>query len=129
MDVTATIDYGSLDVGQSNDPLDKITTVTATGNVGLDEELSGTDMDDGGSGTIGVGYQHHALSASTAYASGTSLTSSATEYELNCQKTTVTGSKETANTWWGLSIPGGTIPGSYSGTNTITAVMGETGGW
>lgn len=128
-DVTGSIAYGNLDVGEKNDPLDKTTTITATGNVGLDEELSGTDMDDGGVNTIGVAYQKHALATATAYASGTSLSGSATEYELNCQKTTASGSPQTKNTWWGLEIPAGTVPGSYSGTNTVTAVKGETADW
>lgn len=127
LDVTGSINYGTLNVSESNDPLDKTTTVTATGNVGLDEELSGTDMT--GAGTIGVGYQHYALSASTAYASGTALTSSATEAELNCQKTTSAGSPATKGTWWGIEIPTGAVAGVYSGTNTVTAVLGETAGW
>lgn len=128
-DVTNAIDYGSLSVGQSNDPLDKITTITATGNVGLDQELSGTDMTNGGTGSIGVSYQKYALSTATAYASGVSLSSSATEVELNCSKTTSSGSPATQNTWWGLEIPTGTDSGSYTGTNTIVAVLGETANW
>lgn len=127
-DVTASIGYGSLDVGQSNDPLDKITTITATGNVGLDQELSGTNMTSGPN-NIAVGQQKYALAASTAYASGTALTSSAIEVELNCQKTTVTASNQTKDTWWGLEIPLGTLPGTYTGTNTIVAVKGETANW
>lgn len=127
-DVTAAIGYGSLNVGQSNDPLDKTTTITATGNVGLDQELSGTNMTSGGD-TINVNKQKYALATSTAYASGTALSGSATEVELNCQKTTTTGTPSTKDTWWGLEIPVGTPPGSYSGTNTIVAVLGETANW
>ncbi|MCA9379369.1 hypothetical protein KC640_02985 [Candidatus Dojkabacteria bacterium] len=126
--VTSSIAYGSLGVGQSNDPLDKITTVTATGNVGLDQEVSGTNMTSGPNNIL-VGYQHYALAGSTAYASGTSLTGTPTEIELNCQKTTSTGAPATANTWWGLSVPVGTIAGSYSGTNTLVAVKGEIVNW
>lgn len=127
LDVTASIAYGSLNVGQSNDPLDKITTVTATGNVGLDEELSGTAMTGGGS--IAASYQHYALASSTAYASGTALSSSPTEAELNCQKTISSASPKTKDTWWGLLIPTGTPTGAYSGSNTVTAVLGETANW
>jgi hypothetical protein len=127
-DVSTSISYGSLSVGQKNDPLDKTTTITATGNVGLDEELSGTDMTSGGN-TIGVAYQKYALAGSTAYASGTALSTSGTEAELNCLKTTVSGTPATKNTWWGLEIPAGTVSGSYSGTNTIIAIKGETANW
>jgi len=127
-DVTSSISYGSLSVGQKNDPLDKTTTITATGNVGLDEELSGTDMTSGGN-TIGVAYQKYALAGSTAYASGTALSVSGTEAELNCIKTTAHATPATKNTWWGLEIPAGTVSGSYTGTNTIIAIKGETANW
>jgi hypothetical protein len=129
LDVSAAINYGSLDVGQKNDPLDKTTTVTATGNVGLDEELSGTNLTDGGAGVIAVSKQKHALATSTSYASGTALSTSPTEYELNCLKTTASGSPQTKNTWWGIEIPAGIPPGAYAGTNTVTAVLGETANW
>lgn len=127
-DVSATIGYGNLSVGQKNDPLDKTTTVTATGNVGLDQELSGTDMTSGGD-SIGVAFQKYALATSTAYASGTSLSTTPTEVELNCLKTTSNGAPATKDTWWGLEIPAATPAGSYSGTNTIVAVKGETANW
>jgi len=129
LDVTAVINYGSLDIGDRNDPLDKTTTVTATGNVGLDEELSGTNLTDGGVGVIAVSYQKLSLTISTAYASGTALSTSPTEYELNCLKTTVSGSPQTKDTWWGIEIPSGIPPGIYTGTNTVTAVLGETVNW
>jgi hypothetical protein len=129
LDVTGSINYGSLNVGQKNDPLDKITVVSATGNVGIDSELSGTNMTDGGSGVIGVGYQKHALAGSTAYASGTVLTGTSTQYELNVLKTTVTGSPATKNIWWGLEVPTGIPPGIYSGQNTVLAYLGELIEW
>ncbi|MCC7290085.1 hypothetical protein IT417_02445 [bacterium] len=132
LNVTGSVNYGTLDVNQSNDPLDKITTVTPTGNVGLDEELSGanmcTDYPTCSGGIIAVGQQKYALATSTAYASGTALTTSPVEQELNVPKAT-SGSPTTKNTWWGILIPLGTTPGSYSGSNTVTAVKGETGGW
>ena len=129
LDVTGTINYGSLNIGDKNDPLDKITVVTATGNVGLDQELSGTDMSDGGIGVIAVSFQKHSLNSGTAYASGTSLTAVLTEYELNVAKTTSALAPETKNTWWGLEIPSGIPPGVYTGTNTVTAVKGELIEW
>ena len=127
--ITSSINYGSLNVGQKNDPLDKITTVTNTGNVGIDNEISGTNMTDGGSGVIGVGYQKLALATSTAYASGSVLSVSATEYETNVLKTLSSGSPATKNIWWGLEIPTGIPPGTYSGQNTVLAYLGELVEW
>ena len=130
LDVTASINYGNLNVGQSNDPLDKITVVTATGNVGLDEELKGTDMSGDPTGTITVGYQKYALAGSTAYASGTSLTTEdVLQSSFDCDKTTDHTSPATKNTWWGLEIPTGTTFGTYSGSNTVTAAMDDSANW
>jgi hypothetical protein len=128
MDIGSSLAYGNVSTGQTVDPLSKLTVITATGNVGLDQELSGTNMDDGSTHTIAVGYQKYALSASTAYAVGTTLTTSATEAELNCTKTT-SDIGSTKPTFWGISIPQGTFAGTYSGTNTITAVKGEYAQW
>lgn len=128
-EITASIDYGSLSVGQKNDPLNQTTTITAKGNIGFDQELSGTAMTNGGSGTIAVGYQKYALAVSTAYASGTTLSGTPTESELNCPKTTVTASPQSKSTWWGIEIPTGIPPGVYSGNDTVTAILGDTANW
>lgn len=131
--VTSSINYGNLGIGQKNDPLDKITTTTPTGNLGLDQEHSGSSMcvdypTCSGGTPITVGYQHFALASSTAYASGTALTGSPLEYELNVPKVR-TGTVLTRDVWWGIEIPAGTALGTYSGANTISAVKGETTNW
>ncbi len=133
LDVTTSINYGSLDIGQRNDPLDKITTVTPTGNVGIDTELSGpanmcTDFPTCTGNTIAVSYVKYALATSTAYASGASLTTTPTEVELNAAKVR-TGSPATKNVWWGIEIPLGTTPGSYTGSSTVNAYKGEIVNW
>ena len=68
------------------------------------------------------------FAASTAYSSATALTTSAVEVELNLAKPTST-TAVTKNTWWGIEIPSGTLPGEYTGENTITAIKGETANW
>ena len=132
--VTNTLEYGSLNVLGKNDPLDKTLTTTATGNVGLDQSHHGaanmcTNFSTCTGGTpIPVGKQKYALAASTAYSSATALTTSAVEVELNLAKPTST-TAVTKNTWWGIEIPSGTLPGEYTGENTITAIKGETANW
>ncbi len=131
MDVTSAIDYGLQTVGTNTGNLDQTTVVTATGNVGLDEQLSGTDMTDGSGHTIVVTQQHYDLSQ-VAYSSATPLTTTDTEVELNVAKTKSTGTTtnpETGDTWWGIEIPTGTVSGSYTGQNTVTAVKGEYADW
>ena len=133
-DVTGSINFGSLGADESNDPLDKIITTTPTGNVGLDQEHSGsanmcTDYPACAVGTpIAVSYQKYALASLTSYPSATVLSTSPSEVELNVLKPT-TGSPTTKNTWWGILIPSGTISGAYSGANTVTAVKGESADW
>jgi len=128
------IAYGSLGIGEISDSttLPKSTTLEATGNVGLDEELSGDDMCTDyptcSGDTIAVGQQKYGLTA-VQYSSGTALTGSATEAEANCAKTTSTGSNATDLSYWGLQIPDPTPSGSYTGSNTITGVKGESGDW
>lgn len=127
MDIGSSLAYGTLNAGQSLDPLSALTIITATGNVGLDQTLEGTHMYSVGN-TISVGNQKYSLAASTAYSSGTSLTLSPIESELNCKKTT-TDIGETKPTYWGISIPVGTVAGTYGGTNTVIAVKGEAAQW
>ncbi len=131
--IGASISYGSLGVGQANDPLDRTLVTTATGNVGLDQEHSGasemcTDYPTClGATPIPVGYQRYGLSA-VAYSSGTVLTVTPVEVELNVPKVT-TSTPTTGTTWWGISIPAGIVAGTYNGANTITAVKGEIANW
>lgn len=124
---TASIAYGSLSPGGTS-ASDESTVLEATGNVGLDENLSGTDMGSGGN-TIDKGQQHYSASASQDWSSMTAITDSATELELNCAKTTTTASPATATTYWKIKIPDGQAAGSYSGTNTIPGIQGESASW
>ena len=125
--ITSSINYGSLGIGQSNNPLDRTTTLTATGNVGLDQELSGsasmcTDYPTCSGGTpIAVGYQKYALTSSTAYSSGTTLSTTPTTSLINVLKPT-SATTQSKNTWWGILIPSGTNGGSYNGNITITGI-------
>lgn len=131
MDVTSAIDYGLQTVGTNSGNLDQTTVVTATGNVGLDEQLSGTDMTDGSGHTIPVGKQHYDLSQ-VAYSSATALSTTDVESELNVAKTKSVGTTttpETGDTWWGIEIPTGTVSGTYTGQDTVTAVKGEFADW
>lgn len=128
MDIGSSLAFGNISAGQTQTPLTSLTTVVATGNVGLDQTLEGTDMSDGQAHTITVGNQRYSLASATAYSAATSLTTSPLEGELNCKKTT-TDVGETKPTYWGISIPIGTVAGTYSGTNTIIAVKGEFAAW
>ena len=86
LDVTSSIDYGT--VAPGNDSSEQTTTITATGNVGLDAQYSGTDMTSGGD-TISVSQQKYDLTSGNSWDSmAYTLSTSATERELDCSKTT-----------------------------------------
>jgi len=129
LNVTSSIDYGSLEVGQiaNSTNLPQSVTVSATGNTGLDVEISGSAMTDGAN-SITVGSQKYATS-SIQYQNGAELSASVVELEANCSKTTASSSPATQSVYWGLQIPNKTLTGSYSGTITFGAVKAETADW
>ena len=132
--ITGSINFGSLGADQSNDPLDKIVTTTPTGNIGLDQEHSGsasmcTNYPTCSGGTpIGVANQKYSLTTLTAYSSGTALSASAVPVYIHVPKP-ISGTPTTRNTWWGILIPDGTVAGAYSGENTITTMKSDVLDW
>jgi len=128
-DTTPTLlDFGTLSVGGSNSPMDKILTTTPTGNVGLDLNIKAntatmcTNYSTCTGGTpIPITYQKYSLSAGTAYTSGIALSTTNVLVELDVPKQT-SSTVPSKNTWWGTSIPTGTLPGVYNGLNVLTYV-------
>lgn len=141
---TLAIPYGPLEPGQQTDPLVATTTLRATGNVGMDERLSGESMcttytssvtcPTSATSTIADQYQVFATSSVT-YASATSsgnILSSTTqsELEINIAKSTATNTQATGMTFWGIHVPISiTLAGSYTGENTIWGIVGESSDW
>ena len=133
-DITESINYGGRSVGFVTDLLDVVVTTTAIGNTGVDQEHSGSPnmcvnfpACTGGT-PIGVAFQRYALSVSTAYSSGTALSTTPADVFINVPKPTST-TASTRNTWWGIEIPAGTEAGSYTGENTITGVVSDVEDW
>ncbi len=123
---TASITYGNLNPG--GDSTEASTVTKARGNVGVDQQLSGTNMTSGGD-SIAVGQQKYNLTAAQGWASGTALSTTPTEVEINVAKPKVGALTPTKSTYWVLRIPSTQKSGTYSGTNTITGVTGESAGW
>lgn len=137
---TLSIPYGALEPGQQTDPLNATTTIAATGNVGLDKDVTGSSMCTSYTGatpcapsatsTIPESEQVFATST-TSYAQATPLSSTTPqEVEINVKKSTATSSQQTASAYWGIRVPGTiTYAGSYTGENTFTAILGEPSEW
>ncbi len=129
--VTSSIGYGNMSAGTDSGSSNQTTVVTASGNVPLDTDLSGTAMTQGGCAyDIPVGNQEHSFTTFT-YGAGTDLTSTPTEYQLNCVKTYYNGGKidGTQNIYWGIEIPSTICSGLFEGEDTVTAVKGDVGDW
>ena len=119
---TASIAYGT--VAPDADSLEQTTIIEATGNVGLDENLLGSQLCNdystcADSDDIPIAQQHYNLSQGAGWAAGTELTDGLVESELDCTKTTITGTPETKSTYWYLHVPLGQGVDSYTGENTI----------
>ena len=137
---TLTIAYGALEPGQQNDPLSATTTVSATGNVGVDKDVQGESMC-----TTYTGLTPCAPSATStipeseqvfnttqsAYAAGTPLSSTTpTVIQINVPKSTSTSTQATANAYWGIRVPASiTYAGSYTGENTFTVIASDPSEW
>ena len=152
---TILIPYGSLAPGEDTDDNwpgglgvggnQASTTIQATGNVGLDERVSGDAMCTTYSGpascpnsttsTIAdfnqVFTPTSTVDYATASSSGNQLSSTTDqEVEVNNPKSTSTSSPATSTTYWGILIPDTiSLSGDYTGQNTIIAIVGESADW
>lgn len=137
---TLTIPYGSLEPGQQTDPLNATTTVSATGNVGVDKNVTGTSMcttytgstpcPNSSTSTIPESEQVFATTTS-AYSAATPISSTTPAFvDMNVPKSTSTSTPANANAYWGIRVPGTvTFAGLYSGENTFTAVLSDPSQW
>jgi hypothetical protein len=122
LSVTPNINYGTLSVGSTTDPLSPSTTVSSTGNASMDVTLYGVNMTSGGN-SITVGNQRYATSA-TAFSSGLALLASpGALLELNLPKTIATSSRASSTLFWGIQIPNLTVSGNYTGANSFIGTV------
>jgi len=125
---TASVDYGN--VAPDAESSDVTSTLEATGNVGLDAEYSGTDMSYASTTPIAVGQQKYDLTGSKTWTNmDYTLSVTSTPQELNCEKTILSGTPKTKNTFFKLKVPAGQEPGDYTGTDTFVGIEGESASW
>lgn len=119
LDVTSSIDYGTLVPGENSNTLDQQIVVSTTGNDAIDIEVSGNNMTSGGNSIL-VDYQHYATS-SLSYGNGFLLSGIASPLELESFKPTNHPTNQSDVTYWGIEAPLGTAMGVYEGIVTFTA--------
>lgn len=124
IDVGTTIPYSTVSPGATSSNIS--VNATNTGNYHIDVELSGVNMTTGGAtASIAVGQQHYSSSTIGIWSSATqstALTGAAAWYDLVLVKPTATTSNSADLLYWVISIPTTTLPGYYTGTNTVGAV-------
>lgn len=117
LDITGSIDYGELIVGATSS--DATTTVTNQGNVPIDIEILGVDMESGAY-SIAIGQQKYS-DASLGDWVGTAASTTPQSLNLSLPKPTSTTSPDNDDIYWMLKIPN-QQKGSYTGTNTIGTI-------
>lgn len=137
---TLSIPYGSLEPGQQTDPIVATTTVSATGNVGIDKDVTGESMcgtytasthcPNSATSTIPESEQVFGTSTLT-YAQATPISSTTAKLiDLNVNKSTSTTTPATKNAYWGIRVPGTiSFAGSYTGQNTFTVRLSNSSQW
>ena len=119
LDVSSSIPYGSVNPGATS--TDQLQNATNTGNYAIDVYLSGDNMDDGGSNSIGVGQQKYS-SSSLGDWTGTALSGTATGLDLDLAVSDATPTSDSADAiYWQIKIPDPQAAASYTGTNTADA--------
>ena len=123
LNVTSSIAYGTVNPNTDTGATNQQVTITNTGNVEIDPELSGTAMTDGGSGSISASQQKYDDASFTYSSGGTALSGTPTTLNLTLPQRTST--EITDLVYWGLGVPNGTPDGGYTGSNTFTATTPE----
>jgi len=125
LDVTTSINYGSLEVASTTGSYNPTTTVQNLGNVPIDIELEGTDLTDGGDSFIPTSEQKFSTTTFSYSACGTCGTLSSTtpvSLDVDLSKPSAVIPPVTDVVYWGIEIPFGVASNPHSGTNIFYAV-------
>jgi len=127
LNVTASINFGELALGNNTDTTNQTTTITNTGNEGLDVNVSGygATPSDGYAmtctiGTIAIANAKYSTSTFDYDLAGTALASTTAELDLDIPQRT--GTVTTGIVYWGIGLPSTNVGGSCSGTIVFGAV-------
>ncbi len=125
LNVTPTLTFSSLAPGQNTGGSNQELTVTNTGNVAIDSQISGTnlclDYPTCALSSIPVGNLEYSVGGFT-YGGGSDLTTSPSTAQINLGRSTTAPSIATAIVYWGIGIPSPLATGSFSGQVTVNAI-------
>lgn len=131
LSVAGSINFGTLNLGDSTGSNNQTVTITNAGNIPIDFSLAtfGSAAGDDKAmacttGSIPATALKYSLAAFNYATGGVSGSSTATEVDLDLPKST--GTASTAQVYLGLQIPSSGVSGSCSGYTRITAVSDPT---
>ena len=122
LNVTQSINYGSLSVLSDTGTYNATTTVQNLGNDRIDISIAGTNLTSGAS-SIPVTNEKFSTSTFT-YSTCTNcnaLATTTTPLDVNLLKPTTTAAT-TGNVFWGIAIPFGAAASAHQGQNTFYAI-------
>ncbi len=126
IEVNGAIDYGALAVNADTGSYNASTSILNLGNVGIDIEITGTDLSDGLSSVIPVDKQKFATSTFTYSACGASceLLSSTTPVSIDVDlgKPATDNPPISDDVYWGIAVPIGVSSVPHQGINVFTPV-------
>jgi len=122
--VDGTIPYGNMGLGTDTNTSPIAALVTNTGNTVMDPQVSASAVMTCATGTIPIGNQEYSATAAFDYGTGVDLSATPTTLDLALIKP-ITDTAVTANSYWGILIPGTSVDGACTGANTFTAVAGS----
>jgi hypothetical protein len=119
------IPYGTIRGGQNSGAANATTTVINYGNVPIDTQIAGTDMDKSDlTDSIPANNQIYGLANFTYPAAPYTLTTAIPGDLIDVEIAKPTSATDVSDQlFWGINIPGGTSSGNYSGMNTFTATL------
>ncbi len=124
LDTTSSISYNPLFAGQDSGGANQEITITNTGNLAIDCEITGYDMcldyPTCALNRIALENQQYGLAKFT-YPDGIPLSALPATLNISLVKQS-TAVPSTTKMYWGIGIPAGSEPGSYTGKISIGAV-------
>lgn len=130
LNMSPNIFYGTLNLGADSDPV--VLSLDNTGNSGIDVDLNvNGDLICTGSGSsnIDAGSVRYSLTSGFDWVSGTALTTTTTELELNHFPRTDDASPSVKNLFFRLRMPSSGIGGNCTNVLSITAKTDTENGW
>ena len=122
LNVSSTITHGTVAPGSNTGATNQNATTSNTGNNTIDLDISASDMTGPGNPIVSTNQKYGTTNTTYADLPFTATSSPPAQRAWNIGRTTASTSASVSSTFWGIAIPSGQASGTYTGTNTFTAL-------